>query len=452
MRKKQVYFSFVTALGLSIGLSLFASPEAQAAPVFEYGSYFRAGTGTNLNGTKHECFNNDGASANEFRLGNECGIYGELTARAWLIKADQPQDPFLKAQTTFAYFPPGDTQYEGNDFDGQDINLVEAYTEGGNFDGVKMSFWAGKRFYRAGDVHMDDFYYFAAMSGVGGGVGDIDIGLGKLKVAVLQETASQSKAQTASTPQQQTRVQTTAGAIGKTALDMQITGIRLTDVDSLHVWGVLAATSPGFDASTSKHYEAGRGWALGLRHERALAQGFNQFAVVYGSGVMDSLSMWGGTALEAGANNANSASRFRVVEHLTTKLADRWATHAALIYEQRNNGAATDSQSTWWSVGARPVYFLTDHFHLVGEVGHSIVTNEADRVGGARIDARHLTRLTFSPEVAMGPDIWARPTIRFFVTHSFWNDDNKTFIARNAPSYAQETSGTSIGVQTEVWF
>ena len=49
--------------------------QAWAMPVDMHG-YLRSGTGNNLQGGKQNCFNNPGSEGNEFRLGNECGIYG----------------------------------------------------------------------------------------------------------------------------------------------------------------------------------------------------------------------------------------------------------------------------------------------------------------------------------------------------------------------------------------
>lgn len=431
---------------LAFLLVFFALGSLAEGKEFGFSGYLRAGSAYNGLGGKQECFNNIGAAGNEFRLGNECGIYGEAYARAYLLKGAKETDPFFMTGMTLAFFPPGNSQYEDSDSDGRDINVVEAYGEGGYFDGVPLTFWAGKRFYRSSDIHMNDFYYFAAMNGNGGGIGNIDVGIGKLKIALLQETAQTTYSGT------RQAIRTTAGGIGKTAADFQIVDIKLSDWDTLYFWGVAATTSPGYESSTGKTYEAAPGYLAGLRYHHKFANGFNDAAIVYGTGAMESLDLSSNALAESGVSTVKNANRLRLVDHLTLTLNDRWAMHFATTAENRNNGATTDSRSSWYNVGIRPVYFMTDHFHLVGEAGHSVITNQADRVAGTRIGARQLTRLTLASQVSMTKEIFGRPVIRLFVTHSRWNDDNRTFIAYNAPSFAEKTSGTSIGVQTEAWF
>lgn len=424
---------------------------------FEYAGYFRSGTGLNTKGGRQLCFNNPGSVANEFRLGNECGVYGEASLRMHLLKGASANDPFFRAQTTFAYMPPADSQYEDSDYDyaGQDIQVVEAFVEGGNFEGVHLSYWAGKRFYRSVDAHMNDFYYWGNMSGTGAGFGNILTGFGNLKVAFLHETAVSNQNQSG-----EARISTQSGPIGKTALDVRLEEIALTDADQLNFWAVAAMTPPGYAPSTDIHYQQGKGYVGGVRYRRNMADGaFNDLAVMYGTGVMQSLEMGGNTAVTA-AGTDNDASRLRIVDHLTVGLTDRLATHFAATYEQRDSGASNDNKSTWWNVGVRPVYFVTNNYRVSFEAGHSQVKDDTDRnATGGRIGTRQMTRLTLAPEVAFESKIFSRPVIRFFVTHTMWNDDNKALAlpsgaktSFNNIAYANENSGTSLGFQTEVWF
>lgn len=430
-------------------------PSVSVEKQFEYVGYFRAGTGWNTQGGRQECFTNPGTVGNEFRLGNECGIYGEASLRMHLIKSDSLKEPFFRAQTTLAYFPPANSQYEDNDADGRDINVVEAFVEGGNFDGVPLYYWAGKRFYRSVDVHMNDFYYFGNMSGTGAGVGSEDIGLGKLKFAILQETATSVSATSIKRNESNVdRVQTQVGPLGKTAFDLRWEDVALTADDSLNFWAVFATTPPGYEPSTNKNYNQGQGYVGGVRYHRTVGTGFNDLAVVYGTGVMQSLDMGSGTSIENNSGvDFDRAHRLRVVEHLLWNMADQLSTEFAATYEDRDSGAATDAHSTWWNVGVRPVYYISDHYRVALEVGHSVVRDDADRdAGGNRVGDRHFTRVTLAPELAISRSFFGRPVIRAFVTHTTWNDDNKDFIVKNMPAFTDKTSGTAVGFQTEVWF
>src|SRR4051812_16753900 len=82
----------------------------------ELHGYLRAGTGTNGKGAKEECVYNRGSPANEFRLGNECAIYGETALTARILK-QVDNNPWFNTQVRLAYFPPGNSSFEDSDTD-----------------------------------------------------------------------------------------------------------------------------------------------------------------------------------------------------------------------------------------------------------------------------------------------------------------------------------------------
>ena len=47
--------------------------------------------------------------------------------------------------------------------------------------------WAGKRYYKRHDVHINDYYYWD-VSGPGAGIEDIDLGFGKASIAWMRNT------------------------------------------------------------------------------------------------------------------------------------------------------------------------------------------------------------------------------------------------------------------------
>jgi len=429
---------------------------------FEFGGYFRAGTGWNQGGGRQRCFRNPGqaASANEFRLGNECGTYGEAALRTHLLKGGDKESPYFNAITTVAYTPNADTQYESaGGFQGNSsLNLIEAYVEGGNLDELGLSFWAGKRFYRTVDAHMDDFYYFANMSGNGAGVGNFKTSFGTFRAALLQETST-----IASATGVITHIDTgSAGSLSKTAFDLRLDNAKITDVDTLFGWLVAAATPPGTDQTTGTKYLQAHGYAGGIRYNHSIKGnlfgpaddkrvGANDFAAVLGTGVMETLEMNGGSAVSEAASYKKDSRRIRVVDHATIPLTERLATHFAAIYEYRSQTPSMTtgarSNSYWWDIGVRPVYAFTEHYSLAFEAGHSEVRDDSEAVG-----VRQLTRFTLAPQVAMSNNIFGRPVIRAFVTQSLWNDANRTQLVLNSQEYQNSNSALSLGFQTEVWF
>ena len=73
-----------------------------------------------------------------------------------------------------------------NDRGNDQFRLREAFVQAGNLfehqPGAK--FWAGERYYRRQHIDIDDFY-FLDLSGYGAGVEDLNVGFGKMAVALL---------------------------------------------------------------------------------------------------------------------------------------------------------------------------------------------------------------------------------------------------------------------------
>jgi maltoporin len=440
---------------LFVIVTIFFSVLSQAE--LDYRGYMRAPVATNSSGGKQITLNNPGSQGNEFRLGNETG-YGEASFINHFGKVADKANGYFDAHLTFAYAPPMNSQYGdqapvGGVNTGDGIQYVEAYAKGGNFDGIKMSYWAGKRFYRDGDVHMNDFFYFADMSGNGGGIEDLEIGNGTLSFALLQYVDDR------------TLTNTTTGHPSKKAFDFRWRNFAISDKDKLEFWVAPGYTAPGKGTTTTTtptavEYQASSGVAGGVKWTSELTQGTNNFAVVYGTGVMQSLSL--NNSAYALNDNVKKANRLRLVENYSTELNEKWAIQAAAAYELADSGNST--KSSWTSLGVRPMYYFTDHFRLQVEAGYSVVNDEAEvaALGGAKVGNRSLTRLTLAPEISFGKGYYSRPVVRFFVTHSMWNDANKDLTNANSmiaklnagglTSLNNKNDETQMGFEAEVWF
>src|SRR5208337_5517822 len=96
-------------------------------------------------------------------------------------KAWMKTEVMIEANTTdsasYANFP-----LAGND----QFRLREAFVRGGNLfeSQPDAKFWAGDRYYRRQHIDIDDFYPLD-MSGYGGGVEDLNVGIGNLAVAFI---------------------------------------------------------------------------------------------------------------------------------------------------------------------------------------------------------------------------------------------------------------------------
>lgn len=393
--------------------AFFICSQSLAMPVDVHG-YLRSGVGNNLQGGKQGCFNNPGSEGNEFRLGNECGIYGETTFSLDFLPKNETNSSF-KVQTTLAFFPSANTQY-GDEPNQNDVDIVEAFAESRNIEGIPYTYWVGKRFYRDVDIHMNDFYYFAAMNGVGAGVNDIPLLGGRFAAAYLQETMTST---------------TTSDQLAKSYFDFRLFDVHVDSVGELNFWSTFASAPKGKIGTTQ--YEKVDGESIGVRLRNNLAGGFNDFAILYGRNLMSSLSVYGNGEV---GNNIDNDKRYKVrlVESLTTKATDKVELHAASVFEVRNSGSA---DSVWWDIGFRPVYLIKDHLHFITEIGHSEVISHSSTLA--------LSRVTLAYEIALNKSIWARPVLRAFATETFWNRNNRV-------NFQGRKDARSVGFQMEAWF
>src|SRR5688500_3354942 len=83
----------------------------------DFGAYFRAGVGLNSAGGPETCVNNPGASTlSEFRLGNECDLYGEMTFN---FQDSAKKSPW-KMVATFSYGSKNRSDFEQRTYEDED--------------------------------------------------------------------------------------------------------------------------------------------------------------------------------------------------------------------------------------------------------------------------------------------------------------------------------------------
>lgn len=416
-----------------------------AAPRVEPNGYLRAGSGTNLKGGAQECFNNSGASSNEFRLANECGIFAEISATFHHKEATELDPSFFRTKLTFSFSPEGLRLYDRtltstasqtqNAITNRGVNLTEVFVEGGKTEDFPWEVWVGRRFYRDIDAHIFDFYYFGDMSGVGAGVSERLPNGNRWAIAHLLQGAE---------------VSTDRGRPLTQALDFRWQQV-LGGGESLNYWSALGWSPPGADPSApATQYVAGRGWLAGARWNRPVTGGSRDLAIIYGSGLLQSLSLWGANPTTDEA--VNRGRRWRAVWNEFRELSPSWAAQGVAAYEHRDSGAINNSRGEWMSLGTRWTYFLSDHRQILFEVGHSRVRDESENLGNTPSPYRELTRFTLAPQLSFAKSIWGRPVMRLFYSRSYWSDNNRSRITNSAPSHGQDLEGQVIGYQAEVWF
>lgn len=417
--------------------------EAKTKMESKIGGVLRVGTGTSGIGGDQVCFNNPGSLGNEFRLGNECGAYGDIEAT--VVHFNEGQRYFL-SKYRVDFFPAGHTAYDNPPTPGSTVgafNLTELFVEaGGYFDQSEAAVWIGKRFMRDGDVHMNDFFHYGAINGNGAGVKDLSFGSFKVDFSQFLEVAEsglyddEGNLTTVSDA-----ANTDKGSNTLTFWDLRIKDIMISNSQTLKFWLGFGSTSGG--SSATNEFESLSGSVVGTSYKFASDFFSHELALMQGTGVMESLDL---SQSVLGAvkddNTIQDSKRLRLVNSSTFKVSDSFEGMFALIYEDRDSGAETDSKTQWTSIGVRPTYFFSDHYSTALELGNSVVDVEGED------EKRTLTRSTLAFQMHPNMGQWTRPVLRAFVTNSSWNEGNKV----GSAAYADKTSETSTGFQAELWF
>ena len=411
----------------------------------------------NGEGGKMEAFKAPGAGA-KFRLGNEADTYGEIGLTNNWLRADNPTlAPYVRTTAMLSYSTGENFSYESlnNQAQGNDIALRQAFVEAltCSESAPDVRFWAGQRYYRRHDIHINDFYYLD-MSGYGGGVEDVPLGkFAKLSLAWLGGSVD--------------HYATDNGNVAKQNIDLRLSDIK-APFGKVTLWFDYANTKGGevhdvFNPDGSKfNVESSAGWAVGLIHrtneeeqasdgkgadgkgsapapKTGLWGGYNEFSIQYGSGAAYNFA----STLDASGPDLDSASRFRVTDQITIQPSPHFAMQTIGIYEDTKYGGP-NSDERWASLGARPVYFFNDRFSIALEAGVDWAKSEPLGTDG------HLWKITLAPQISRGGKFFSRPVLRAFITYAKWSEDFKGHVGGTA--YENATDGLSYGLQAEAWW
>jgi maltoporin len=422
-----------------------ALAATRASPVELHG-YLRSPIGGNAKGGQQVCFLLPSANY-KFRLGNECENYAEVELRD-TIYTDKSGVEF-RYVGMLAYVTPAAQDVESLNSlrlsgttvqsTGNDIQLRQNWVSAMFPQLGGTTFWAGKRYYYRNDVHIIDFFYWD-VSGPGAGVENMDLGLGKLAVAVLQFKATDPNL-----------------AIWRP--DVRLLGIPL-GVGQLDLGATLFYTSDQATGVT-RGEEKWSPWFTVQHVLPGFLGGYNKVAFQYGKGSAAPLNQ------VPAAGNPSSSEQWRVVEQLVFQPSPQVSGMLIFVYEDMTRRAAapgpTDPSNHHkaWTVGGRPQYHVNDYFKLALEAGFQQVMPKA----GDTSD-QNLFKLTFAPTItpAAGPGgaFFTRPDLRVFVTWATWNtaaqrnnivNQGTCSAIGSSPSvFACDKHGVTFGAQLETWW
>jgi len=412
----------------------------------EINGYFRAGYGRSDKGGPMRAFGAPGVA--KYRLGNETENYGELVFSKTFYTPGYFSDATANATDPVASFvyrlsfvnpyddygSSADTDFGSPEIWGALENVIPGLPE--------ARFWAGERFYRRHDIHINDFYFWD-MSGGGGGLEEIPLGPGSFAVAWIgngRESGIYERNLIADPLNVAGFSKSTIdfryydwdflGGKGEVGLAVSLAdsgvdanGLRAEDSEGVAL--VLVKTDEDFLDDESLHRAS---LQIGTGPAKTFTSGFETFTNSIGTFIRP---------------DPNESWRFRATDQVIVKPWEQLGLGSALVYQYTDFGDNTDPQQ-WASGGIRPIWFFNDAVNLAFEAGVDWLSDSSLGSGGT------IGKLTLAPQVALGEGFFSRPVLRAFVTYALWGGGLQGSIG--GPDYAGEENGWSWGLQMESWW
>ncbi|MBB3221244.1 maltoporin [Pseudoduganella umbonata] len=410
-----------------IAWALLALAPAFPAAAVEIDPYLRAHAGVNSAHGGQTCFGLAGAEA-KYRLGNECGVYGELMLGQQLQRGTDGS--VLKGYAMLNLANNAASSNARRPQGGWSIGLPQAYLALENLPALGgATLWAGRRYYKRESTHITDFMYWNP-SGLGGGIENVPVGGLQFSYAFLHDDR-----QTMPTMQ-----------AGDTASrhDFQLRGWNVNPGGALEFGLTLIhGNGDGNGEGKGEGESEGHGGAMLTvqhRQKNLAGVGDNRLVVQWGRGAGADNGATGDTS------NGSDVHRLRIIEGWHAQVNRRLGAELVAVW-QRDTARDPAKAKTWASAGGRLSYGVTDHIKLLADLGH-------DRVAPRNGPVRRLTKFTGAVALSSGPGYFERPELRLFFTHARWNDAARAAAGSGDPLaangiFGKALSGYTVGIAFE---
>ena len=442
----------IKALPLAAAISAVVFSAGAAAADVDFYGYARSGIGASSSGGNQETFQAAGA-ASKYRLGNENDTYGEIGLGSNLF--DNGEQVF-RFNSLMAFGIDQENDWEGTEPAFREFNVTAKGVLG---FAPEATLWAGKRYYKRQDVHMNDFYYTHS-AGPGAGIENINIGFADFSIAWLRSTQDFDyyKDQAALDDKKSSTYK-----IAQNIIDLRLENIQTNTNGSLMLGVHYASGSPnerfsgGLDGDgnaldpLSKGSAAKDGYMLTAEHTQGdFFGGFNKFVVQYAEDAMvrDALGTNGAGVSSFKYSHLDGDKLSRVINHGSVTLSDNVDMLYNAMYSKMSYKESGKKNENWLSVGVRPMYYWNDFMSTSFELGYDQVENGIYEEGKYK-DSK-VSKVTIAQTWSPGRGTFVRPEIRAFATYAKWNNDSKGHVGGDA--YKTDTSGYTFGVQMEAWW
>ncbi|MGL4476091.1 MAG: carbohydrate porin [Shewanella sp.] len=406
----------------------------------QFHGYMRAGFAVNENGSSAGNAPIKAAHTDGFyRLGGSESNYA-----AWNLSKGFTSESGAWARAYIGYV------YEDRDarrwpFDGQgEANFMEkAYVEMGNLDFAPEAIFWGGRVNFSRDIHMLDLKLYEIRS-PGVGVRGLNLGEGKFDAFVVAHEADNDTKYTTSDG---TTIQYQDGArpeiltlgteytIGNWWLTASVqsnsTPVTFQVTDTFGTKHKSTAAETGVSAMI--HYTQPSFFGLG--------EGQTKYAVQYAQGT--SAAMLG----RIGDTNLSNKDGQNYRASIDGRIQfENWEVNTVVLAQHKQDQLFDGHENTWYSVGARPAYYVTENFAMQFEAGY----NWSDFSNGVQSTSGGLATFTIAPTLKLKSMMSARPEIRLFATFAKATGD---YNVGNIGGYNDQQHDAFIfGAQVETWF
>ena len=349
-----------------------------------------------------------GGDLQKYRLGNE-GDYGLEVNIAKTFEVDG-------VKYKLDYMP--------SKWNSGNVGTEQAYVElSGLGFAPEAKIWAGQKRQRIQDVHIVDHFLLDYGVNQGAGVNDLSVGGLKLGVAL----------QSGDTFDQKMAVGTSANKFNVDLSDINSNpgGKVRVLLTSVSTSGMKSSGGSGLTVSHNQSDFLSKGLTNSL-----FLQTSTGYANINGRfGDISSATVYGKTSHRVADSINWQSGAFggqAIVGYQTTKSDDPTVTYT--------------TKDT--SLGGRVSYAVTKNFKWLAEAGttsRKFSDNQA---------AQRLNKITIAPTLALSPDFWSRPELRFYVTKANWNQAAADANNNSASGFGANgrKSQTLAGVQYEVWW
>lgn len=308
-------------------------------------------------------------------------------------------------------------EYMPSKWNSGNVGTEQAFVEiGGMGFAPEAKFWVGQRRLRIQDVHIVDYFLMNYGDNQGAGVTDIPIGGAKLGLGVF----TGDKFDTAA-----------VAGVNATRFNADISEI------GINPGGKLRVLLTGVSGSGLANSSTGSGISVSHNQSDFLVKGM--------SNVLFLQTSTGHARIDGEFLNIDGVAGGQKVSRIADSL--NWQLGAfggqTLLSYQTNKDDITGIETKDTSIGGRISYAFSKNFKLLVDAATTTRTGNGP-------DQR-LDKLTIAPTLSVGPDFWARPELRLYVTMANWND---AAAAANATSFGAggKTARTVAGVQYEIWW